>query len=1214
MPERNLLREGFIDNTVTVSGVVSGTQFVTIQERNALVDEDFTSTALTVSGGELVALRADFGARMKLDEIQYYTDEPTVSGFSFSVSDDDITYFDITMTGTPPRYAGFVPIAAASGSPRYVRLEHSPTSDAIVQEWRATNDETLVDFGSAGTQTEAEIVDSPIGKPSDTVTELKLFNQFSKSATGFVFIDETGDAGDDNIEIALSQSGPWFGRNTLNSVQPDEIPWEKGDFNTGELRIVPSGAYSVNFADDIKGWTTSGFTSNTTAENSLKGINSTLTGPSFRIDNNFGGTTDFESPVMSTGTFGTDPTAFGILARDYDSVKATLTIPNIPQDDLLEHPRLYWRDQGEPTYDVSRSIEATNSGITFSNQPQDFFFDVGNIPTWSGVVRSFSVSPWTTVTGLGFSAHINNFEVFHSSEQDRLALVAQSPASGTQAFGGGSTLSTKILLAMHSRVTQACIITGIEYWAHPPCVAGNAAFFLARFKEGGSFPNPGSNFEVKHIHLINEVLVGQTGSTLKLHEPVFWGAEPGDFIGFGWSSDSSCGGTGQRYTRSTGQAADQGWETSGFIPAGTNTSTLEAVLDADTFTDANTRYNIRYQFIVNQPVVANGTFTTPIFDTAAAPGLTSARLESTEENGTSVDTSGGLSSAENTLNARASVSPPKTSPGLGQLNTFPDNLNKAVVSYRLNAGYANAEDAFQYLGSADLPDNLTSWSLNTENTFLSAISPADGPDADSYIENYGACLFYHEVKDELWVLNVMLSGTVPNDIYPVWDRYDIDTGRLISTDAIGGTINYSYFHPDGSSNSDIDARIFEPVAFLPDYDREEIYIITRLPDDAGGLTAPIAVGSNRYLGFKTDLDGNFKNVIWDADSVAFDPNLPEGDAGSQQRPIRHFRDITYDGSYFYVLTQQFDFGEDGKNIYIYKWGIDDGELGGSEPDTIKYLQNIEINSISGLGTIGTDTNPVRWLEYNKRDGLFYLGVEGSGAPNSPDDRMYAIRLSPDENEVFTATTEGPQNVSYQLQPFPRPETFRRTEWGANDTSGSYNWRGVGNAQDMRYITDVAFIESRNSFVSLTMEFPYRTKDFFDVGQTVIDYYAYKWHNTSFITEVGAGGVFESEVPSMPAEDDAIWGTLSGTLTYNLVQENSALFPTGQFSQLQYQLNADSSSIKTPYLNKSQISQGLRVESIPAEGTKSIYLRTNIPEGTSVAEQTSRLKVFWELQE
>jgi len=1212
MPERNLIREGFIDNTVTVSGIASGTQFVTIQERNDLVDEDFTSTAMTVSGGELVALQADFGARIKLDEIQYYTDAPTVSGFSFSVSDDDSTYFEITMTGSPPRYAGFVPISAVSGSPRYVRLEHFPASgvDATVQEWRATNDETLVDFGDDGTQTEATILDSPIGKPSDTVTELKLYNQFNKPAVGFVFIDETGDDGDDNIEIALSENGPWFGRNTLNSVQPDETPWSRGDFSTSELTIVPSGAYSVNFAESTKGWTTSGFTTNSTVENSLKGINSTIVNPSFLIFNNFGGTTDYESPIMSTGTLGTTPTAFGILAKDYDTVKATLTIPNIPQDDLVSHPRLQWRDQGELSWDSARTIEATNSGVTFSNQPQDFYFDVGNIPTWSGVVRTFRVYPWTTATGIGFSAHINNFDVYHSSGQERLALIPQYPGSGTsQPFGGGTEDTSAILLAIHNQVEQACIITGIEYWCHPPCTAEAAQFFLARFKEGGSFPSPGSNFEVKHIHLIQETLKFEEFGNLQLHVPVFWGAEPGDFIGFGWSSTGGCTlFEGMRFSRSTGQTA-KGWQTGGNLPAGDSESTLEAWLDGRTFTDAGLRYNMRYSYLVDQPVAANGTYTSPIFDTSAAPGLTSARSDSTEEDGTSIDTLGGLASAENTLNVRASSSPPKTSPGLGQLNHFQDQLNKTVVSYRLNAGYANAEDTYQFLGSASLPDNLTSWSLNTKNEFLSSIGPAGGPDGDTYVENYGAGLFYHEDKDELWVLNLMLSGTVPGDMYPVWDRFDVDTGRLISTDAMQGPINYSYSHPEGTSNSDIDSRTFEPVCFIPDYDREEIYIIGKLPRSSSGDTGPFAVGSSRYLGVKMDLDGNFKNVIWDVESAAFDTTMPDDGFGNTERAIWTIQDIAYNDGYFYVLTSVDDpLDYDGKDIYIYKWGLDDGDLGGTQPDTLEFLQSIEINAIPGLGAIGTSSAPVRWLEYNKRDGLFYMGVD------DPSDLMYAVRIAADENEVFTATTEGPQAQGYQLQPYPRPQGFYRSEWGANGTNGLTNWHGAGETQKLRFITDVTFCEPRNSFISLTMMLPYRSKDFYDVGQVVTDYFAYRFHNTSFITEVGAGGVFESELPGNPARDDAVWGNVSGTLTYKLVQENSALFPTGQFSQLQYQLNADDSATHTPYLHKSQISQGLRVENIPAEGTKSIYLRTNIPEGTSIEEQTGRLKVFWELQE
>jgi len=451
----------------------------------------------------------------------------------------------------------------------------------------------------------------------------------------------------------------------------------------------------------------------------------------------------------------------------------------------------------------------------------------------------------------------------------------------------------------------------------------------------------------------------------------------------------------------------------------------------------------------------------------------------------------------------------------------------------------------------------------------------------------------------------MISGTVPNDMFPVWDRYDLRTGNLLGTQSMEGPINYAYSHSRGNSSSDIDSRIFEPVAFLPDYDREEIYIIGRQPSEGDALGA-ISKGSARFLGFKMDLDGKYKDVIWDVGSAANDPNMPEDGGGNTETAIETMRDIAYDGKYFYVLTSQFDPNdEDGKDIYVYKWGLDDGPLGGSQPDTLEFLQAVNIPSIPGLSAIGTPSRPVRWMTRNTRDGLFYLGAE------SPDE-VYALKIdvNPDTNVVsFTAT--GPQGIAIRSTPSPFPLGFLRQSFGANTLN---NWEGAGETQNMRAITDVMYVSSVNAFVSLTMPRSERSKDWFDLGQTVEDHFRWRFHNYSFVTQVGAGGIFESNLPSIPNDEDPRWGTISGSLPYKLVQENGALFPAGRFSQIQYQLNADPAHTKTPYLTKSQISQGLRVENVPAGGTKTIFLRTNIPEGTSVDEQTGRLKVFWELSE
>ncbi|MCH7573268.1 MAG: hypothetical protein IH891_10170, partial [Planctomycetes bacterium] len=89
----------FVKNSLTVSGTVSGTQTVSISQIDVLVDEDFTTTALTVSGGEFIALDADLGARWKLDRIEYFTDDTTASGITMEISDNNLEFVEIYHDG-----------------------------------------------------------------------------------------------------------------------------------------------------------------------------------------------------------------------------------------------------------------------------------------------------------------------------------------------------------------------------------------------------------------------------------------------------------------------------------------------------------------------------------------------------------------------------------------------------------------------------------------------------------------------------------------------------------------------------------------------------------------------------------------------------------------------------------------------------------------------------------------------------------------------------------------------------------------------------------------------------------------------------------------------------------------------------------------------------------------------------------------------------------
>ena len=150
MAERNLIGEGFVTNTLAPGGAVSGTQIVTIPEINNLVNGDFSTTAVTVTGIGFISLDADLGARWKLSRLELYTDEPNASNFDMYVSVDAVSFYPITMTGSAGLWEGPVSGTTVSGAPRYIRYEHRAITDRLVQEWRAINDDTLVDFGTTG--------------------------------------------------------------------------------------------------------------------------------------------------------------------------------------------------------------------------------------------------------------------------------------------------------------------------------------------------------------------------------------------------------------------------------------------------------------------------------------------------------------------------------------------------------------------------------------------------------------------------------------------------------------------------------------------------------------------------------------------------------------------------------------------------------------------------------------------------------------------------------------------------------------------------------------------------------------------------------------------------------------------------------------------------------------------------------------------------------
>jgi hypothetical protein len=1251
MAERNLLREGYIFNTLDPLGAVSGTQIVPISSMNALVDGDTATTALTVSGSEFFSLDADLGARWKLKRIELYTDETQPLNFDMLISDDGVDFHEVTMTGSPGLYVGDISSSTISGAPHYIRYEHRGATDRDIQEWVAVSEDALVEFGADGSQTAATISDAPIGKTSDSITTLALFNAYNKSAVGNVVISSSG-TGADNIEIAVGPRGPWYGRKTLGANQPELLGWEQGQFDN--TRVVSGTAYKTDWTDGTKrGWGVSGFVGSTVIDYnstspSLQGEISTSASPTFQLDNDFINEISSSSPLSSN-----KPTGFVCRADEFDTVRVNLTTPAIPVDDFAEGVRLFWRDHLGQDYNVAQSTLSTAANANFLGVPQEFVFDVGVVPTWSGVVRSLKIQNFTTVTGVGYSSSLNEVEIYHSSREDRVGLNFSPVVSGTfKAFNDGNkSVATSsayhTVINTENPILEPCVITMVSAEALPAIRAGLelgtedvVGWFLVSIKDGHSLPSPGTNFEVKAFASLSDyVYRAEYYTTLRL--PVFWKAEPGDMVGlayrswFGttqstWVYDTTPTGTGIH----GGALKSTSWLD---LLSSRTTSQVESELNAMTFVEESRRYNIQFEGLSAGRYVQNGNYTSPVVDGGTTPALLSVDLETTEENGTSVNTFTG--GAFKTVNARASNVPPNDTKTLG----------RRVASVGSNVNYTHATSAGQGLqrdygilrrrypvgtfsvgphtwpgiapGAHDVLDGrfaTSNYVLGMYNSEATARQTGTNFEGDNKVENSGRCVFYHEQKEELWILNMVVSGTVTTDARPTWDVYDLDSGDYIRTQHMTGNIPYTF--QNNSSDYGIGDAVtwaFEPVSFIPDYDREEIFIITR--EDQ------FAIGAGTYHGIILSLEGEFKNVMFRRDTIRTEMyNYGIINSVTRDRHLQNIRSVAYDGKYFHVLTSDIEgvLGGSGDSqdygfiLDAYRLGDDSND----EPDTVSFRSSIDLTTLpnSGIDKSAKDmTKTAQAIAYNEDGGLLYYIV--FNPPLITTLRASIVGSQPTETIAITAgpVREDTNNNIGAIPPY-LADSFIPAVFGISD-GGVYQqnknaWEGVGRVQQIGPVMDFKYIPSRKTFVELMCYEGHRGGHILRNGHYQRNSYLFRGTCHAFVQEVTAGGTHSVDLPGLPGLEDPLWGALSGTLSYEPVQVDSVLFPNGTYAQVQYQLNSDPSGLYSPYLLRSQITQGLRVGDIPASGTKDIYLRTNIPDGASVNTQFSALKVFWELEE
>lgn len=1160
MVERNLIREGYVYNTLTPLGTISGSQVVSASQIDALLDEDVSTTAVLVSGTKFVSLDADLGARWKLRRIELYTDETVSANFDMSVSDNNIDFTEITMTGTAPLWVGDIPDSTISGAPRYLRYEHRAAANRIVREWKAINDDSLVDFGSDGTQTSLTLQDAPIGQTSDVVTPLVLFNKYDKPAEAFVFVDRTSNDAQNELEISTSPTGPWYGWSSATASQPDLVPWETGKFEN--TRVVPTGSYYVDFASgSLKGWVGSG-ASVSPVGGAIRATSSSLS-PQVRIENPF---VTFTTGQLVEALRTTYANYFTFRAADVDKVKVRArVVSDIQSSNLVEGARLFWR-AGDLVSGFPTSLSTTShlGNQVFTGNTQEFIFDVGSVPTWSGTIRGFAFQPFTVATGTGLIFDFYSIEAYNSAG-NFVTLDYRPVASGINAVSltledATSESGVDSYILYRQALQQDCIITKVKI-VTAPSTGPAGAIFLARIINPANLTTYStSKFVVTHAIQLSEADSGLN----YMEAPVFWEGRRGDVLGFTLGSFN----IQTAYTTETAVSGDTWVATSGG-GSPSSISNIQSMLNSPLWAPTTRRYLLSFEAtpteLLRQDSVnamyATGTYTTPVFDSGLTPTLNMFDFDSTEPAGTSIDslTQAGV----RTVKARASEVPARTNLTLGEMGTV--SGTSRTHDFFLNLSYAEGNQVHES-------------QINTRNGTVSTRE-------STTVQNVGGAILYHKLKDELWVLNVVLSGTStfdPNNARPTWDVFNPHTGSYIRTQHVTGDLLYAYDHFSGEPSA------FEPVGFVADYGRGEIYIFQR--EDA------FYVGAGTYYGIVLDMDGNFVDVFWRNGAVG-EPNSSrfQSTRGFTYAPtIQDTENQTTVSGIFFTINDNADGSTIGDFLTAYRHGTD------ASPDDVTYINEKQVSTIPKLtwATTGTNKSPSA-LAYNSSDNLLYLYFAYTDSLTVRNPYWYSLSVSYNAGSNafdYTVVASGAATgTEAKVNGFSR---------GAPTTE----WAGIQERQ-LTFNASSVYVPVRDTFVLLeTMNGDY-TQDY-----PANDQFIFHDRSLSYLRETGAGSIVSVTTPESPSTRDALWGTISGTLTYENISTEGINFPTGKYAQLQYQLNATSSGTLSPKLSRSVISSGLRAGTVPASGTRTIYVRTNIPEDQSIGDQTGRLKVYWEIEE
>jgi hypothetical protein len=203
----NLIRNAYF-RSLTVSG--TGNVDLSWTQLESLMDQNLTSSGVTLTISDILYLETDLSQRIKVDGIRLYASDLSKSSninFYYKNAESDSYTLLTTYSGASYYYTTIT----SPSAPQFMRVTVSGVATELY-EFLIYNDDYVVAFGTDG-QTYAKYLDNtPVGEEG-APQAIAIYNNDTSAipATGYTTIDYTGTDADNYVKISPSENGTYKG-------------------------------------------------------------------------------------------------------------------------------------------------------------------------------------------------------------------------------------------------------------------------------------------------------------------------------------------------------------------------------------------------------------------------------------------------------------------------------------------------------------------------------------------------------------------------------------------------------------------------------------------------------------------------------------------------------------------------------------------------------------------------------------------------------------------------------------------------------------------------------------------------------------------------------------------------------------------------------------------------------------------------------------------